>query len=443
MKRDFFTIKKIDVTKWMIIPRERLERLFIIRKRTIVKVFLYITVLIVVYGSLNPWFMWPISRYYYFLAALPISACLLLDRNIQDRLFIGTKWQWPYLTCLIISLVIVLVNAGNILGLLRAVISTLPFYAVFRLRRNELMNLSDFMAKTLAVLMCISIPFYVMFLLGYPLPHYHIANKELMYSYENYTFFLLDDRAALSLIPRFHSVFLEPGHLGTFSAFMLMAQIGRWGKWYNVILFVTTFMTFSLAAYVLLAMILFISAWVRRKAILGKIIFIISLLAAVVVVSLFYNKGENMVNGLIVQRLTIDDEGRLTGDNRVTETFEKEFNKFIVSDDLLLGKEYKALKYGWGNSGFRVFMYDFGLISLLFVLAFYTAVSLNCHDRRVAISMWIVFLSSFLVRATPLYFYYFLPLFLFTRLDLGLLVENKEKCAEEDNLIKLGENYNA
>ena len=282
-----------------------------------------------------------------------------------------------------------------------------------------------------------------MFLLGYPLPHYHIANKELMYSYENYTFFLLDDRAALSLIPRFHSVFLEPGHLGTFSAFMLMAQIGRWGKWYNVILFVTTFMTFSLAAYVLLAMILFISAWVRRKAILGKIIFIISLLAAVVVVSLFYNKGENMVNGLIVQRLTIDDEGRLTGDNRVTETFEKEFNKFIVSDDLLLGKEYKALKYGWGNSGFRVFMYDFGLISLLFVLAFYTAVSLNCHDRRVAISMWIIFLSSFLVRATPLYFYYFLPLFLFTRLDLGLLVENKEKCAEEDNLIKLGENYNA
>lgn len=426
-----FQIRKLNISKYCIFSKEKIQSLFVIEKYTIAKAFFYLAILIVVFGSLNPWFMWAINRYYYYIAFIPVVICFIFNQSIQKKLFTRDDWHWSYLTCLLASIVIVFVNDGNIIGFLRAVVSTAVFYAVFRLDQSEVKNLADFLAKVMACLMCVSIPFYIMFLMRIPLPHYHISNDELLYSYENYIFFLLDDRFIMSIIPRFHSVFLEPGHLGTACAFLLLVQINHWRKWYNIVLFITTLMTFSLAAYVLLIMIMFLSAWMRRKAILGKIVILLAVLATTVTVSLLYNKGDNMVNMLIVQRLTIDDNGKLSGDNRVTETFEKEFDKFIVSDDVMFGREFKLMKYGWGNSGYRVFIYDNGLISLFFILAFYISFSVLGKYRRGIISMWIIFIASFIVRATPLNFYYFLPLFLLTRLEIPVVDDNEQKLVQD------------
>lgn len=140
----------------------------------------------------------------------------------------------------------------------------------------------------------------VLYILGFPLPSSPIAHETLMYSYTNYYFFLIDDRSFLILLPRFQSVFMEPGHLGTASVLLLLTQLGKWKKWYNVILLIATLMSFSLAAFVLLAIVLFINVWLKRKRILPKILLVVGILTSTAIVAIFYNDGDNMLNTLII-----------------------------------------------------------------------------------------------------------------------------------------------
>ena len=46
-----------------------------------------------------------------------------------------------------------------------------------------------------------------------------------------------------------------------------------------------------------------------------------------------YNRGDNLVNIFILERLEINDEGKFEGDNRVTEEFDDEFDDFMSSSD--------------------------------------------------------------------------------------------------------------
>lgn len=388
------------------------KSLYIIEKSTIVFILFCAGMLLNVWGSLNPWFLWKLSHVFFFVAFIPIMMALLIDRKLKNKIFTRTDFKGPTVCYILLSFVMALVNIRNPFAYVASIVHGLMFMALFRLNEDACKRFADFLCKSLAVLLCVSIPFYVLYLLGFNLPHTHIVNEELMYSYENFRFFLLDDRQKLIIIPRFHSVFLEPGHLGTFGVFLLLTQIRKWNKWYNIIIFVAILMTFSLAGYVLLAMSIFGNVWIRRKAIVGKLIFVIGLFAAVAVISTFYNKGENLVNQLIVQRLTINEDGKLEGDNRVTDEFENEFNSFMDSSDVLTGREYILAKYGWGNAGYRVFIYDHGLISLLFVIVFYVSFSFPVIDKRRVIFMWLIAFASFLVRATPITFYYVIPLIL-------------------------------
>ena len=171
-------------------------------------------------------------------------------------------------------------------------------------------------------------------------------------------------------------------------------------------------MTFSLAAFVLLAMVLFINAWLKHQRILPKILLIISFLGITAVGAIFYNDGDNMLNSLIIERLAVDD-GKLAGDNRVTDTFEAAFDDYMKSDDILFGRDYELAEFGWGNAGYRVYIYDYGLIVLLLTIIFYISAVYGSTDRRAIISMFVIGVASFWVRATPLSFYYFIPLYAF------------------------------
>ena len=171
-------------------------------------------------------------------------------------------------------------------------------------------------------------------------------------------------------LPRFNSVFMEPGHLGTAGTFLLLTQLGNWKKWYNAIILVSTILTFSLAAFVLLVMVMFVNAWVKGKRILPKLLCLVGFLIIVTIGAILYNDGDNLLNTLIIERLEIDD-GKLAGDNRVTDTFEAAYNDFLQTDDILFGREYELAEFGWGNAGYRVYIYDYGLVVLALTILFY------------------------------------------------------------------------
>lgn len=256
----------------------------------------------------------------------------------------------------------------------------------------------------------ISIFGFVLYLFGFPLPSFSTATGDMMYTFENYYLFLIDDRVFFMLIPRFHSVFLEPGHLGTATTFLLLTQIGHWKKWYNIILIITTLITFSLAAYVLFIMVIFASAWIRHKQFFLKAIGILALLIGVGIGAFFYEQGDNMLFSLIIERMEVDD-GKIVGDNRVTESFEAVYEDYIKSDDVLFGREYKIEDFGFGNAGYRVYIYDNGLFGLLLIALFYLSLIIYCKEPRAVIVMLLIGSAAFWVRSTPLAFYYFLPLY--------------------------------
>lgn len=384
----------------------------------------FLGILLVFFSSLSPWFLWGLYVYGQFVAFIPVVSSFLLSRTLRDPLFTRTDYIYPIITYILCVTVMNLLSGRNMNGFIGDAFNAVIFLSLFMLNLNDLVRIGNMLAKTFGLLLVPSILFYVLYLLGYSLPHYHIVATVGNYSFENYIFFLLDDRFAVQLIPRFHSVFLEPAHLAIACVALLLTQVGLWKRWYNIVIFVALIISFSLAGYVLMIFMLFGASWMRRQAIIRKIFALVCVCAAIVVVSIFYNDGDNLVNNLIIQRLEMKDDGKLEGDNRVSEGFEKVYDHFVQSDSFLFGEgqdKYERYNVG-GNAGYRVFFYVYGLISFIFLVVFYITFSAYSHNTR---SKWVMFMiasMSFIAHAIPLKFYFFIPLYILVYRE----IENKK-----------------
>lgn len=386
--------------------------IFLIEKSAIAFWLFVIGILWAYFGSLNPWFMWGVIKFnsiiptIFILLSMYVSS-YFLGKGIFDR----EESSIPAFLALLSLVLMRIVNGNNAIGITEAILTAFIIFSVLRLNNDYLERLMRIICIIMGGFMCVSVAGFLLFLFGFPLPSSSIMNEELHYSFQNYYIFLIDDRAFFALFPRFHSVFLEPGHLGTATAFLLFTQIGHWKKWYNIMLFVTTFLTFSLAAYVLLIMVLFAAAWIQHKQFFLKILAIIFLIISVGVGAFLYDQGDNMLFTMIVERLEMTEDGSIAGDNRVTEDFEAVYDDYVQSSDIWFGREYSIEDFGFGNAGYRVFLYDYGLICLVLVLLFYISSVMFSPDKRAVISVLVIAIAAFMVRATPFSFYFLLPLY--------------------------------
>lgn len=407
-------VRKDTINKLFQIPRPSARGLLLVDKRGVARMLLYFGILVAFYGTLNPWFVWPIARYVNYLASIPVALSMMYSFNLKQGIYNRKDYWLPFATCVLVQLVMAVTSGKNVNGLIVVAFSSLVYLSLFRLDRDELIKLGDMLTKTLACILVVSIPFYVLHKLGFQLPHSHIVPEEWDYAFENYRFFLVDDRFAFDLMPRFHSVFLEPSHLGMACVALLYAQIGKWNTWRCRILMLALFMTFSLAAYICFVVLVFSSSWMKGKAILGRIVLLFTVVAGIVVGSLFYNKGENLVNLLIVQRLTANDKGEMETDNRTSEIFTREYEKMASSEQIFFGKGLEAMeRFGSsGNSGYRVFLYLYGLISVLFLVIFFVCMFRTSDNLRAKVAMSIISMLSFVAHGIPLKFYFFIPLYI-------------------------------
>ena len=256
--------------------------------------------------------------------------------------------------------------------------------------------------------MCVAVPCFVLHLAGFPFPSSQAVFGENLYSFTNYYFFMVDNRTLYEIIPRFSSIFLEPGHLGTATIMLLLTQMGQWKRWYNVVLWVTTLMTFSLAAYVFAVAMLILNSWVQRRKILAKLLAVVCVIVSIGVGSIYYKDGDNMLYTLIMARLEIDERtGEMAGNNRVTEGFEKEFDSYMSSSDVWFGREMP--KNDSGNSGYRVFIYENGICALLLVMLLYVLMYRGTRDTRAVVAAWCIVVLAFYVRGYPLWYSNLIP----------------------------------
>lgn len=406
-------IRKSTIERFYLIPKVSADDLFMVNKQSAVRGMFFFGILLAVFTSATPWFLWSFYRFMVYLSALPIIMALYFDRKMTKMLFVNEEYKNPTILYFLLLICLALTGGKTIFGFVEIFFNVTIFYSLFRVDRNELRKLGDFLASSLAILLSVSIPFYILYLIGFPLPHHSLAPASFEYSFESYRFFLVDDRFMMELIPRFHSVFLEPSHLGMFCVAILYSQIGKWNSWKCYVLFTALAMSFSLAAYICTVAMLFSSAWMKGKAVIGKLIFLFVMCVSVIVGSIFYNKGDNLVNILIVQRLTSSDDGGIEGDNRTTHLFTKEYNKFAGSIDVLWGNGMDSMdKFGFGNAGYRVYIYKNGLISVMFLIAFFFTICRTSRNKRAIGSMLIISMMSFVAHGMPTKYYFFIPLYI-------------------------------
>jgi hypothetical protein len=382
----------------------------IVSKESIVLTFFYIGMLIAYFGSLLPWFMWPVASTFPLFACLFLFVALYLSHTMEHPVFDRDGWILPLVLFFVAYAYTLIKRDLNLNGYLMMVFRAMIFMALFRIRKDILMKTVTVIAKAMAWLLVFSIPAYFLYLFGFNLPGRDVVYGDNMYSFTNYYFFLLDDRSMFDLVPRFHSVFLEPSHLGMATVLLLFAQINKWKKWYNLVLLVATFMSFSLTAYVMLVVVVFLHLWIKRKNIIGKIIFIVALITTLVVGSFYYNDGDNLLNNLIVMRMEIED-GEMAGDDRVTEDFQNEFDEFVTSGDIFIGRYFDREQNTFGNAGIKVFFYEYGLLGILLILVFYYLMFKGSKDPRLGWAGFMISMLPFIVSAFPFWFNYLIPIY--------------------------------
>ena len=160
---------------------------------------------------------------------------------------------------------------------------------------------------------------------------------------------------------------------------------------------VALLLRFSLAAYVIYVVVIFLKLWVQGKQFIGKLVMVVTFIAAIILWGLLlHNNGENLLHDLILIRLEVED-GELAGNNRVTEDFDTDFEKLCGSSAIIFGKKRENPEFG--NSGYKVFMYENGIIGTVLMLILYIASlgKIRTEGRQQAHSSWLL---GFIVTAT-------------------------------------------
>jgi len=160
---------------------------------------------------------------------------------------------------------------------------------------------------------------------------------------------------------RFFGVFDEPGVVGSYAAFFLLADRFNLRSKQNIILFIAGLLSFSFYFYVVTSAFLLYVAnnKIRFYIILGGcLIFMMT-------------KNNEIVNSLVWERVSIED-GKIKGLNRSSAQLDNTYEYFLNTSDLLWGKgiEY-ASQNSTGSSSYKTTILTYGLAYFItIILAF-------------------------------------------------------------------------
>ena len=136
-----------------------ISRLYLFEKRTIVKIFLYSGMLLAYFGSLNPWFLWPLGPFYIVPACCLIVVAMLVSNSMEKPYFNRRDFLFTISAYVILLCYQLFVNDASFAGFVVQVFNIFIFLSLFRTDADELLRLVTFLSKVMAVLLSISIHF--------------------------------------------------------------------------------------------------------------------------------------------------------------------------------------------------------------------------------------------------------------------------------------------
>lgn len=358
--------------------------------------------------SMNAWFLWNVEKRFLELPIFVLGVIYYLKH--QSRFYFSSK----------IKIIFVLFSLAIIwrtkIGFTSILMLPLSLFLLMGMSRQYINKVLRWWTNLYAIILAVSLIGWALSWIGVLPSHgiiIHPAHDN--YTYSNYIFCI---RGAFYDI-RFNSIFLEPGHTAMIAAFTLIANKFDLKNNAVLVILICSIFTFSLAGYVLIVIGYFLIALqsFKFKYIAKKMIPYLVLMIGIYFVGITYNKGNNLFNELILERLEFDEEKGIVGNNRTGDITDETFAEFCSSSDFLYGmsvakyKSYVDNEYIEG-AGYKLFLMSKGIIGLILVICAYYSMCRIYNDRRFAFYVFLIYALAFWQRAYP-FWYSWMTIFLF------------------------------
>lgn len=357
--------------------------------------------LIILYSAM-PYFVWNISVLKPFLILLFIFSRICLLKR-----FVSKKRQVSLFVCFILWLYLYVFHAEQGPEIFTTFVTRLlPIVLVILLTQDEKKLLIDYTSNTFAIICFFSLFFYLLWFIGVDLPSSTLEHSDSFYGeFYNYYFFIIHND--LGLFTRFQGVFTEPGHLGMFSAFLLYLNLYNLRKWQCWIFLISLLWSFSLAAYVLLLVgfIIFRITSARNVVLVTIHSFLVMLIICVSSVIFYFSYPDSLVSIFILSRLELDENQGIAGNNRNDAYFMKYYEKIQNKSEYFIGvgsEKYYDMFNSGGNSSYRVFIVQYGIVGLLLLLLFGISI-VNITPSNLYWGLLLFYCISFLQRPYALW----------------------------------------
>lgn len=333
-----------------------------------------------VFFKLQPWFLWGTSNYLMLglLPALYLFAIVPnIDLNGRNRLMFWIFFMLFLFLCII-------QGYNLVFSLATIAVCAVPF-----INETKLQKALRYFEIILAVFFAGGLLFYLLVLIGFPLPGRQITAlnfEEFSSGYIVYPPFLVRRNMLLEYL-RFYGPFDEPGVVGTVSLFVLCIERYNLRKWYVLVIFVAAFFSFS---FMFVAGTIVYLAFTYIKKPSKAILVVIALIV-------FYGltKDNPVMQQAVYARLEWDAEaGKFAGDNRYAEAQKEYVESIRGTNDYFFGDHGKTE----GDFGFSRSYLD-AILSYGFIFCFIYVIWFGFYARVRGLSWYttILFMLIFLL----------------------------------------------
>lgn len=375
-------------------------------------IFAYIVLFL---QSMHVWFLWGDL----FKIACPILfVCAAFFNHINNPcMYERNNYSNQHLLLTIILFISLQESYdAGILSICKSLVGVIALYELLKLNSTSCQYMLNTFTKVFGIISIVSIVGWILFLVGVDLPHTFIEDEEFGYRFDNYYIFLYNQQG---YIPRFCSIFLEPGYYGQLAAIILFANKMKLNNIYTITIFISTLFSLSLAGYVLVIMGFIFININKRNIWKFALLILVGFVAFNIIRN--YNGGDNPINRLIFARLEIAD-GQLAGYNRTTEELDDYVSTGIFQNGKYLfghGSEFSKMDWGRGVAGYKAYIVEHGYIG--FILALLGYIIVLYRKRKTSMMMklcFIMFMALYWQAAYP-YWFSFFSIYTFCLASLG------------------------
>lgn len=272
----------------------------------------------------------------------------------------------------------------------------LTYLSICMLDENDKRLILSSLTRFLAVVITISLPFWLIHVFVLPLPMFGVLDSILAIKdiepMHNYILFVTNGGIEDN---RFYSMFDEPGVLGTLSAFVLYGNKFNFKRRDNLIILIGAIFTFSLAFY-----LLFVIGFIlyHSKKVIHFFIAILSIFVLGIVLYLLL-KDNLTFQYSIIERFSDVDTKMATRSSKFINDY---FESYIFSKDAIWGLGTSFFSdLGWSEgSSYKDFLLEYGIVGGITLVVVY--ITLMGKITRYTLVLLFLFLLSFLQRPIAL-----------------------------------------